>query len=253
MPSRGTLESGARFHQPLDASVSCHNRRVLVSHLYGGTRMYIPKQFEETDVGVLHQLILTHPLGALVTLTHHGLDANHIPLLVRAEPAPFGTLHGHIARANPLWRDFSRDVEALVIFQGPDTYISPSWYPSKSEHRKVVPTWNYVVVHVHGYMRIIDDPVWMRAHLEELVTACEAGRPVPWKVTDAPAEYIEKMVRAVVGLEIPIQRLIGKWKVSQNRTDRDREGVIEGLGNEGTERTLAMASLVRRDHAAGNT
>jgi len=215
--------------------------------------MYIPKQFEETDVGVLHQLILTHPLGALVTLTHHGLDANHIPLLVRAEPAPFGTLHGHIARANPLWRDFSRDVEALVIFQRPDTYISPSWYPSKSEHRKVVPTWNYVVVHVHGYMRIIDDPVWMRAHLEELVTACEAGRPVPWKVTDAPAEYIEKMVRAVVGLEIPIQRLIGKWKVSQNRTDRDREGVIEGLGNEGTERTLAMASLVRRDHAAGNT
>ena len=215
--------------------------------------MYVPKHFEETDVGVLHQLILARPLGALVTLTHHGLDANHIPFLVRAEPAPFGTLHGHIARANPLWRDFSRDIEALVIFQGPDTYISPSWYPSKREHGKVVPTWNYVVVHVRGYMRIIDDPVWTREHLEELVTRCEAGRPVPWKVTDAPGEYIEKMLRAVVGLEIPIQRLIGKWKVSQNRTAQDREGVIEGLGSEGTERALAMAGLVRRVHGAGNT
>ena len=215
--------------------------------------MYVPKHFEETDVGILHQLILAHPLGALVTVTDHGLDANHIPFLVRAEPAPFGTLHGHVARANPLWRDFSRDVEALVIFQGPDTYISPSWYPCKREHGKVVPTWNYAVVHAHGTMRIVDDPAWTRAHFEELVAAFEAGRPVPWKVTDAPAEYIEKMLRAVVGLEIPIQRLIGKWKVSQNRTAQDREGVIEGLESEETDRALAMAGLVRRRHAAGNT
>lgn len=215
--------------------------------------MYVPKPFEETDVSVLHQLILAHPLGALVTLTHHGLDANHIPFLVRAAPAPLGTLHGHMARANPLWRDFSRDVEALVIFQGPETYISPSWYPSKKEHGEVVPTWNYAVVHVHGSLRVIDDPVWMRAHLEELVTRCEAGRPIPWKMTDAPAEYIERMIRAIVGLEIPIQRLIGKWKVSQNRAARDREGVIEGLAGEGTERALAMADLVRRAYAAENT
>ena len=213
--------------------------------------MYVPKHFEETDEGILRQLILTHPLGALVTLTHHGLDANHIPFLVRAEPAPFGTLHGHIARANPLWRDFYPDVEALVIFQGPDTYISPTLYPSKGEHGKVVPTWNYVVVHAHGTMRIIDDPGWTRAHLEELVTAFETRRPVPWKVTDAPADYIEKMVGVVIGLEIPIQRLIGKWKVSQNRTARDRKGVIEGLETEGTERTLAMAGLMRRVRDSG--
>jgi transcriptional regulator len=207
--------------------------------------MYVPKHFEETDVRILHRLILDHPLGVLVTLTHHGLDANHIPFLMRAEPAPFGTLHGHIARANPLWRDFSPDTEVLVIFQGPDAYISSSWYPGKSEHGKVVPTWNYAVVHAHGIMRIIDDPVWMRGHLEELVSAFETGRAVPWKVTDAPADYIEKMMGAAVGVEIPIQRLVGKWKVSQNRTDRDREGVIEGLQREGTERALAMADLMR--------
>jgi transcriptional regulator len=156
-----------------------------------------------------------------------------------------------MARANPLWRDFSRDAEALVIFQGSDTYISPTWYPSKREHGKVVPTWNYAVVHAHGTMRIIDDPVWTRAHLEELVTAFETGRSVPWKVKDAPVDYIERMVGAVVGLEIPIQRLIGKWKVSQNRTARDREGVIEGLERDGTERALAMAGLVRRVHDSG--
>ena len=215
--------------------------------------MYVPKHFEEKDVGALHQLILAHPLGALVTLTHRGLDVNPIPFLVRAEPAPFGTLHGHMARANPLWRDFSRDLEALVIFQGAETYISPSWYPSKREHGKVVPTWNYAVVHAHGTMRIIDDPVWKRAHLEELVAAFETGRPVPWKVTDAPADYIEKMVGAAIGLEIPIQRLIGKWKMSQNRTARDREGVIEGLEREGTERAFTMAGLVRRVRDSGNT
>lgn len=208
--------------------------------------MYVPKHFEETDVRILHHLILDHPLGALVTLTHRGLDANHIPFLVSAEPAPFGTLHGHLARANPLWRDFSRDVEALVIFQGPEIYVSPSWYLGKKEHGKVVPTWNYVVVHAYGALRIIDDPVRMRAHLEELVAAFESRRPVPWKMADALADYIEKMVGGVIGVEIPIQRLIGKWKASQNRTARDRQGVIDGLEKEGTERALAMAGLMRR-------
>jgi transcriptional regulator len=216
--------------------------------------MYLPKHFEETDVGVLHQLVRAQPFGALVTLTPNGLDANHIPFLVHADPSPYGTLHGHVARANPLWRDFSPGVQALVIFQGPQTFISPAWYPSKQETAKVVPTWNYVVVHAHGHLRVIDDPAWVRAHVEELTNRHEAERPVPWKVTDAPADYLQKMVGAIVGLEIPIARLVGKWKVSQNRPPRDREGVVEGLTREGTDPAAAMASLVDRAHrrAPGN-
>jgi transcriptional regulator len=191
--------------------------------------MYLPKHYEETDVGVLH-----------------GLEANHIPFLARAEPEPYGSLHGHIARANPLWRNLAPDVQALMIFQGPQTFISPSWYPSKKETAKVVPTWNYAVVHARGHIRVIDDPAWVRTHVKELTNRHEAERPAPWKVSDAPADFIEKMIAAVVGLEIPIASLSGKWKVSQNRLPRDREGVIEGLKREGTDVAAAMASLVRQ-------
>lgn len=208
--------------------------------------MYLPKHFEETDVNVLHQLVRAHPFGALVTLTQNGLEANHIPFLVQSDPAPYGTLHGHIARANPLWRDVSPNVQALVIFQGPQTFISPSWYPSKKETGKVVPTWNYAVVHARGQIRVMDDPVWVRAHVEELTNRHEAERPAPWKVTDAPADYIEKMAGAIVGLEIPIVQLVGKWKVSQNRSPRDREGVIEGLRREDSDAAAAMATLVHQ-------
>jgi len=217
--------------------------------------MYVPKHFEETDTGVIHRLVRAYPLGALVTLTASGLNANHIPFLLRPEPAPFGTLRGHVARANPLWRDFSSDVQALAIFQGPGTFISPSWYPGKSETGKVVPTWNYAVVHAYGNLRVIDDSAWLRAHVEELTARHESGRPVPWKVTDAPADYIDKMLGAIVGLEIPIARLTGKWKVSQNRSTRDRAGVVEGLMREGTETAAAMAGLVRQalDPGQGGT
>lgn len=208
--------------------------------------MYLPKHYEEADVGVLHQLVRAHPFAALVTLTQNGLEANHIPFLAQAEPEPYGSLHGHIARANPLWRNLAPDVQALVIFQGPQTFISPSWYPSKKETAKVVPTWNYAVVHARGHIRVIDDPVWVRAHVQELTNRHEAERPVPWKVSDAPADFLEKMVAAVVGLEIPIASLRGKWKVSQNRLPRDREGVIEGLKREGSDAAAAMASLVRQ-------
>jgi len=208
--------------------------------------MYIPKVFEETDVAVLHQLIRAHPLGSLVTPTQDGLDANHIPFLVHPEPASFGRLHGHIARANPLWRDVSRDIQTLVIFQGAETYVSPSWYPTKKEHGKVVPTWNYAVVHVHCHMRVIDDPVWIRAHLEELVSQHESERPVPRSVTDAPPDYVEKMIKGIVGLEIRITHLVGKWKLSQNRSAPDREGVVEGLTWEAAERAQELAELMRR-------
>jgi transcriptional regulator len=208
--------------------------------------MYLPKHFEETRVETLHELIRAHPLGALVTLTPGGLDANHIPFEVDPEPAPFGTLRGHVARANPVWRDFARDVEALVMFQGPETYVSPSWYPSKQETAKVVPTWNYVVVHAHGPLRFIDDRRWLRAFVERLTNRHEAGRRDPWKITDAPADYIDKQVGAIVGLEIPLTRLVGKWKVSQNRPAQDRDGVVEGLRRQGDPASVAMADAVRR-------
>ena len=208
--------------------------------------MYLPKYFEETRIQILHELIRVHPLGALVTLTPSGLDANHIPFEVDPDPAPFGTLRGHIARANPLWRDFSRGVEALAIFQGPGTYISPSWYPTKRESAKVVPTWNYAVVHAHGALRVIDDRAWLRGFVEKLTNRHEAGRRDPWKVTDAPSDFIEKQLGAIVGLEISITRLIGKWKVSQNRPPPDRDGVVQGLSQEGRHSAAAMADLVRQ-------
>lgn len=213
--------------------------------------MYLPRHFEETDVKMLHQLVRAHPFGALVTLAASGLEANHVPFLLQADPPPYGTLHAHIARANPLWHDFARDVQALVIFQGPQTFVSPSWYPSKKETTKVVPTWNYAVVHARGHIRVIEDPAWLRAHVEGLTNRHEAERPAPWKVTDAPVDYIEKMIAAIVGLEIPVSQLVGKWKVSQNRLPRDREGVIEGLKRDGTDAAAAMASLVH--HALHST
>ena len=208
--------------------------------------MYAPKHFEETRVEVLHDLIRRYPFGALVTITPDGLDANHIPFEVDPGPGPFGTLRGHVARANPVWRDRAPDAPALVIFQGADSYVSPAWYPTKVETGKVVPTWNYAVVHAHGVPRFIDDRAWLRAFVEQLTSRHEARRPEPWKITDAPADYIDKQVGAIIGLEMPIARLIGKWKVSQNRPSQDRDGVVEGLLREGGQAGATMADLVRR-------
>jgi transcriptional regulator len=212
--------------------------------------MYLPKHFEETRVEVLHGLVRAYPLGALVTVTAAGLDANHIPFEVDPEPAPLGTLRGHVARANPVWRETPPGAQALVIFRGPDTYVSPAWYPTKRETGKVVPTWNYAVVHAHGTPRFIDDPAWLRAFVARLTERHEARRPAPWKVTDAPADFVDKQVGAIVGLEIPIARLVGKWKVSQDRPPHDRAGVVDGLLAEGPDSAAAMADLVRRSGSA---
>ncbi|MBI4340188.1 MAG: FMN-binding negative transcriptional regulator [Chloroflexi bacterium] len=208
--------------------------------------MYLPKHFEETRVEVLHGLIRAYPFGTLATLTARGLDANHIPFEVDPDPSPFGTLRGHVARANPVWRETSPGAEALVIFQGPDTFISPSWYRTKRETGKVVPTWNYAVVHAHGTPRFIDDRTWLRGFVEKLTDRHEARRREPWKVTDAPADYIDKQIGAIIGLEIPITRLIGKWKVSQNRPPHDRAGVVEGLMRDAQRSAEVMAELVRQ-------
>lgn len=206
--------------------------------------MYTPKHFEEPRIDVMHELIRARPLATLVTLTSGGLAANHIPLHLVDTPAPFGTLRGHVARANPVWSDFAKDVEVLAIFHGPDSYITPSWYATKQETGKVVPTWNYAVVHACGTLRIIDDAAWVRAQLEALTAHNEAGFAHPWAVSDAPHEYTEKLIGNIVGFEIVIAKLSGKWKVSQNQPAQNQAGVIAGLNNSNQHDAAEMAALV---------
>ncbi len=191
--------------------------------------MYLPAHFKEERGAVLQSLMREHPLATLVTLNEQGLTAGHLPLEYDPEPAPWGTLRGHLARANPQWRDFRREVDALAVFHGPQGYISPALYPSKQQGGMVVPTWNYAVVHASGPLRTIDDSTWLRQLVTRLTEHQEAQRTNPWHVADAPEAYLEKMLAAIVGIEISVRRLDGKWKMSQNRPAPDRAGVISGL------------------------
>lgn len=192
----------------------------------------------------MHSLIASSPLGTLVTLGASGLFATHIPMVLEDDGTQFGVLRGHISRANPQWQDFVPTVDALAIFAGHQHYITPNWYPETKEHGREVPTWNYVVVHAYGPLTVIQDEHWLLANVEKLSNIHEAGSPVPWKVSDAPEEYIKSQLRGIVGLEMPIQRLLGKWKLSQNKTERARNGVIEGLAELNTPESLAMKALV---------
>jgi len=209
--------------------------------------VYIPKHFEEKNLAALQALMRAHPLGTIVTRSAQGLSANHIPFLVDSDGGPSGTLRGHVPRANPMLGDLAANPDALVIFQGPQRYITPSWYPGKQEGGKVVPTWNYAVVHAHGAVRVVEDRGWLLDHLNALTDEHESGREQPWRVDDAPAEYIQQLLGHIVGVEMPIDRLEGKWKLSQNRPARDRQGVVEGLASEGEQAAADMAALV---HAA---
>lgn len=206
--------------------------------------MYNPKHFEEPRLDVMRALIQARPLATLVTLSPAGLSANHIPLHLRDDGSQYGVLVGHVARANPIWKDHRMDVDALAIFQGPDAYITPSDYATKRETGKVVPTWNYAVVHASGPLRVIDEPDWVRAQLEALTEQNEAQFAEPWQVGDAPRDYTDKLVGAIVGIEIPIALLAGKWKVSQNQPEANRAGVIAGLTGRGDAEAAAMAALV---------
>jgi transcriptional regulator len=206
--------------------------------------MYIPKHFEETRIEVLHQLIKSCSLGTLVNQDDGEIEANHIPFLISQSGDRLGTLKCHIAKSNPVWKSLCSE-ETLVIFQGPNCYISPSWYPSKHIHGKAVPTWDYVVVHARGVPEVINDSEWLFEHLSTMTGAHESKSAVPWKVADAPAEYIDRMVSAIVGIEIPITRLTGKWKVSQNRTKSDQAGVIAGLESENTQNTKAISRIIQ--------
>jgi len=205
--------------------------------------MYLPAQFEESRTEVLRAAMSAHPFATLVTHGADGLTANHLPLHLAAEIGPFGALQGHVARANPLWQE-SADAEVLVIFHGPQTYVTPSWYETKREHGRAVPTWNYVVVHAHGRLRAIDDPLWLRLQLKTLVDHHEAGFAEPWHLADAPSDYIDKLLTAIVGIEIGITELKGKWKISQNQPPANRAGVVAGLRQQGTADALQMAELV---------
>lgn len=206
--------------------------------------MYQPSHFKEERFDLLRGLIDAHPLGALVTLAAGGIDANHIPFLLDPEPSPHGTLRAHVARANVVWRQLPGDAEALVIFQGPQRYITPSWYPRKQQSGKVVPTWNYLLVHAYGRPRAIEDREWLRQFVTRLTDRFEGARPAPWKVSDAPADYVDAQLGAIVGIEIPVTRLIGKWKVSQNQPAADREGVVRGLRESGHPADAEMADWV---------
>lgn len=207
--------------------------------------MYVPKHFEVTDVEVMHGLIRDYPLSAVVTLAGGHLNANHIPMHLSGSPQPYGTLRGHIARANPLLDGINAPIETLVIFSGANSYISPSWYATKKETGKVVPTWNYAVVHAYGKLNFIDDPKWLRTQLELLTDQREEQLPEPWVVSDAPFDFTEKLLESIVGIEMRITKLIGKWKVSQNQPIQNREGVINGLNGNNGLGASQMAKLVK--------
>ena len=205
--------------------------------------MYLPAHFAQHDPTALHGLMREHPLAALVTLSDAGLTADHVPLEFNAAAGAQGTLYGHVARSNPLWR-LAAGTPVLAIFSGPQAYVSPSWYPSKARHHKVVPTWNYTVVHAHGVLRAVEDAPWLHALVSRLTAHQEADRIAPWAVTDAPADFVQQMLQSIVGIEIELSALVGKWKVTQNRDMADRLGVAAGLEAGGAD-VQAMAALVR--------
>lgn len=207
--------------------------------------MYNPAHFREVRPEVLRAAMAKHPLATLVTLGADGLSTSHIPLLHYADGGVHGTLRGHMARSNPQWSTHQSHVSALAVFRGPQHYISPSWYPSKQEHGKVVPTWNYVIVEAQGPLRVVEDPAWILENVRALTAAQERGQAAPWSVEQAPSDFVADMLRAIIGVEIAVERLEGKWKMSQNRSVQDRAGVLDALAKLGSEEALEVAKLVR--------
>jgi transcriptional regulator len=208
--------------------------------------MYLPSSFAERDLPTLFAFMEAHPLATLVTNSPTGLFATHLPLVLDRAAGPNGTLFGHVARANPHARHATEGAtEALVIFTGPDAYITPEWYATKHETGRVVPTWNYIAVHAYGLLRLHDDPSFLRPHLERLTRQHEGGRPKPWQMSDAPADYIEQQLKAIVGVELEISRVEGKWKMSQNRVAADVDGVIQGLSESEATQDRTVAAIVR--------
>jgi len=209
-----------------------------------GVGMYVPAHFAEPSLEVLHDLIIKHPLGILFTHGKSGLDANHIPFELDTGSGLHGTLRAHVARSNPLWNDVKNADEVLVVFCGEQAYISPTWYPSKHEFHKQVPTWNYMVTHAHGKITIHDDERYVRGVVARLTRHHEESQPTPWKMTDSSKDYIDTMLKSIVGIEIEITHLVGKFKLSQNREARDIRGAGDTLKQQG-DTVLAQAMLDR--------
>src|SRR6218665_1845105 len=205
--------------------------------------MYETPHFRETDIPVMQELIVPQPLGLLISAGPDGILANPIPFMLYADEGEFGTLRCHVSKANPQWRALEASAAALVVFQGTQRYITPNWYPTKAETEKVVPTWNYAIVQARGAARIIEDAGWLHANVSELTRQQEGGRPRPWAVTDAPEPFIAGQLKGIVGIEVPIAGLVGKFKASQNRPMADRVDVVEWLLSKGY---MAMASLVKQ-------
>ncbi|POZ63416.1 FMN-binding negative transcriptional regulator [Chromobacterium alticapitis] len=207
--------------------------------------MYLPKHFQEMDIGSLLRLMRARPLATLSINGESGPIVNHVPLLAFRDGQSL-VLRGHVARANPLWRELGCEPQAVAVFHGDDAYVTPSWYPAKGEHGKVVPTWNYAVAHARGRLRVEEDPAWLRALLTELTSEQESGFSLPWSMDDAPADYIEKLLSAIVGIELQVERLDGKFKLSQNQNEAARDGVSEGLASRGDARAAAVAASMRQ-------
>ncbi|MEO8624113.1 MAG: FMN-binding negative transcriptional regulator [bacterium] len=205
--------------------------------------MYIPRSYAEAGTDRLHEFITAHPFAALIT-ANDGLFATHLPLVLRPDVGTLGTLEGHVARANEHHKRVTSPSDALVIFSGPHAHVTPTWYPSKEESGKVVPTWNYVAVHVYGTVRFIDDPEFLRAHLARLTETHETARGSEWTTNDPPEEYVTQQLRAIVGVEIAITRVEGKWKMSQNRGEADIDGVVAGLRDSGNIQDAVVADIV---------
>ncbi len=213
--------------------------------------MYLPRHFHEQSLPALHRAIGEAGLAVLITSGPQGITASHLPMLLDPAPLPNGRLLGHVARANRQWRDYDGKSEALAIFQGPEAYISPAWYATKKATGKVVPTWNYVAVHAYGRLDFFDDPERLRSLVSRLTQRHESERPAPWSIDDAPKDYIDGQLKAIVGFEMAIARLEGKWKLSQNRPAEDRAGAIAGLKEEGGPAEQALAALMS-DREKGN-
>lgn len=207
--------------------------------------MYIPSVFKENDNLLIQQLIKANPLATLIQHTNEGLTANHIPLLWVAGGEQ-GQLIGHVSKANPLWQELTNNSQVLAVFQGADTYITPSWYATKEQDHKAVPTWNYMAVHVYGKLSIIDNPIEVRKHLTEMVTEQEATFVNPWQLTDAPEDYLAGQIKGIVVVKLTIDKLLAKWKVSQNQPVENQQTVIEGLTALATDNGKLMAEQVAR-------
>lgn len=212
--------------------------------------MYNPKHFQESRPEVLGAFMRAHPFATLVSFGGDGLIGTHLPMLWDPEPGPHGTLTGHIARPNSHAKGAREGVESLAIFHGAQAYISPNWYPTKREHGKVVPTWNYVAVHAYGTLRIIDDAEWLRRLVTRLTDLHEGFSAVPWKVTDAPNSFIDQMLKGIVGVELALTRVEGKWKLSQNRPEPDQAGTIAGLDARGDAESRAIAAAMKAGRLA---